>query len=107
MENDRRQILDMLAEAKIQVEQAKRLLSLVSQESESAGSTQPTKDDRPSAKCLRVCVEPGEDADEDNSEGDHQGAHGTDPRRSQADRPDPKPGDRLRQRRTWEKGNQV
>ena len=68
MENNRRQILDMLAEGKIQVEEAERLLSLVSQESESAGADQQTKDDRPRAKYLRVCVEPGDDADEEHTE---------------------------------------
>ena len=35
MQNNRRQILDMLAEGKIQVEEAERLLSLVSPEGES------------------------------------------------------------------------
>jgi len=38
MQNNRRQILDMLAEGKIGVEEAERLLSLVSPEGESAGS---------------------------------------------------------------------
>ena len=68
MENNRRQILDMLAEGKIQVEEAEHLLSLVSPEAESADSGQPKKDKRPSAKYLCVSVEPGEDADEDQRE---------------------------------------
>ena len=68
MQNNRRQILDMLAEGKIGVEEAERLLSLVSPEGESAGSGQHTKESRPQAKYLRVCVEPGEDAGEDDAE---------------------------------------
>ena len=68
MQNNRRQILDMLAEGKIAVEEAERLLSLVSPEGESAGSGQHTKERRPQAKYLRVCVEPGEDAGEDDAE---------------------------------------
>ena len=68
MENNRRQILDMLAEGKIQVEEAERLLSLVSPDGESGDAGQPTKENRPPAKYLRVSVEPGEDADEDRTE---------------------------------------
>ncbi len=68
MENNRRQILYMLAEGKIQVEEAKRLLSLVSQEDESSSPTQNTKDNRPTVKYLRVCVEPGDDAGEESNE---------------------------------------
>ncbi|MCH7736215.1 MAG: hypothetical protein IH872_02325 [Chloroflexi bacterium] len=68
MENNRRQILDMLAEGKIQVEEAERLLSLVSPEAESAGSGQRPKESRSSAKYLCVRVEPGENADEDHAE---------------------------------------
>jgi len=68
MENNRRQILDMLAEGKIVVEEAERLLSLVSPEGESAGPGQQTKESRPSAKYLRVCVEPEAGADEEHSE---------------------------------------
>ncbi len=68
MENNRRQILDMLAEGKIQVEEAERLLSLVSQEGESEDSGQTTKENRPPAKYLRVCVEPGDEANEEHTE---------------------------------------
>ncbi len=68
MENNRRQILDMLAEGKIQVDEAERLLSLVSPDDETAGSGQQTKKSRPQAKYLRVCVEPGEGAGEDGAE---------------------------------------
>ncbi len=68
MENNRRQILDMLAEGKIQAEEAERLLSLVSPEGETADSGQHRKESRVSAKYLRVCVEPGEDAGEDDTE---------------------------------------
>ncbi len=68
MENNRRQILDMLAEGKIGVEEAERLLSLVSPESESAGPGQQSKESRPQAKYLRVCVEPDEGAGEDHAE---------------------------------------
>jgi len=68
MENNRRQILDMLAEGKIAVDEAERLLSLVSPEGESAGSSQQTEKSRPQAKYLRVCVEPDEGAGEDHAE---------------------------------------
>ena len=68
MENNRRQILDMLAEGQIQVEEAERLLTLVSQERESEDSGRSPRDDRPRAKYLRICVEPGEDADEEHTE---------------------------------------
>ena len=68
MENNRRQILDMLAEGKIQVDEAERLLSLVSGEVESADREQPGSTNRSSAKYLRICVEPGDDADEDHAE---------------------------------------
>ncbi len=68
MQNNRRQILDMLAEGKIGVEEAERLLSLVSPEGESAGSGRHTKESRPQVKYLRVCVEPGADAGEDDAE---------------------------------------
>lgn len=66
MENNRRQILDMLAEGKIEVEEAERLLSLVSPEHDSAGSGQQTNSRRSQAKYLRVCVEPEEGAGEDH-----------------------------------------
>ena len=68
MENNRRQILDMLAEGKIKVEEAERLLSLVSPQGEPSDSGQGTQENRPAAKYLRVCVEPGDDADEDHAE---------------------------------------
>ena len=69
MENNRRQILDMLAEGKIEVEEAERLLSLVSPEGESTtDSGQGSQEKRPAARYLRVCVEPGEDAGEDDTE---------------------------------------
>ena len=68
MENNRRQIPEMLAEGKIQVEEAERLLSLVWPEKPSIESGQPATENRPPAKYLRVCVEPGGDSDEDNSE---------------------------------------
>ena len=68
MENNRRQILDMLAEGKIAVDEAERLLSVVSPEGESAGPGQQTKQNRPQAKYLRVCVEPDENAGEDHAE---------------------------------------
>lgn len=68
MDNNRRQILDMLAEGKIQVDEAERLLNLVSSEGETADSGQPVTENRPPAKYLRVCVEPGEDAGEEHTE---------------------------------------
>ena len=68
MENNRRQILDMLADGKIQVDEAERLLSLVSPDDEPAGSGQQTKKSRPQVKYLRVCVEPGEDAGDNDAE---------------------------------------
>ena len=68
MENNRRQILDMLAEGKISVDEAERLLTLVAPEEPSAGPGQQTKEARPSAKYLCVCVEPGEGAGEDHTE---------------------------------------
>ena len=68
MENNRRQILDMLASGKIGVEEAERLLSLVSPEDEPPDSGQQMKKSRPQAKYLRVCVEPEEGAGEDHPE---------------------------------------
>ena len=68
MENNRRQVLDMLAEGKIAVDEAERLLSLVSPEGESAGSGQQREKSRSQAKYLRVCVEPEEGAGEDHAE---------------------------------------
>ena len=43
MTENRRRILNMLAEGKIAVDEAERLLSLVSPEGESAGSSQQTE----------------------------------------------------------------
>ena len=68
MENSRRQILDMLAEGKISVDEAERLLSLVFSEEPSASDSQQTKGGRPSAKYLCVRVEPGEGAGEELAE---------------------------------------
>lgn len=66
--NNRRQILDMLAEGKIGVEEAERLLALVSPDGEPAGSGHQSNNGRPRAKYLRVCVEPGESAGEVRNE---------------------------------------
>ena len=68
MENNRRQILDMLASGKIGVEEAERLLYLVSPEDEPTVSGQQMEKSRPQAKYLRVCVEPEEGAGEDHPE---------------------------------------
>ncbi len=70
MENNRRQILDMLAEGKIQVEEAERLLALVSSEDDSpaSGSASPGRERNASAKYLRVCVEPEDGAEQDQPE---------------------------------------
>lgn len=68
MENNRRQILDMLAQGKIQVDEAERLLALVTTETDSGIPGEPDHESRPNAKYLRVCVEPGEAAGEDRSE---------------------------------------
>ena len=68
MENNRRQILDMLSEGKIGVEEADRLLSLVSPQDEPAGSAQQAKQGHPQAKYLRICVEPEEGAGDDHPE---------------------------------------
>jgi|ETNmetMinimDraft_1059919.scaffolds.fasta_scaffold68925_2 hypothetical protein len=70
MENNRRQILDMLAEGKIQVEEAERLLALVSPDGEPqlSGSASSGKEKSASAKYLRVCVEPEEGAEEEQPE---------------------------------------
>jgi len=68
MENNRRQILDMLAEGKIQVDEAERLLSLVSP----GGGSLPPGSEEPgscvSGKYLRVRVEPEEGAEDEQRE---------------------------------------
>ena len=68
MENERRQVLDMLAEGKITVEEAERLLSLISPSGESADTRPQPEGRRPAAKYLRVSVEPEDGADEDHAE---------------------------------------
>ena len=68
MENNRRQILDMLAEGKIQVEEAERLLSLVSADSDSPQTGSQEKTSQTSGKYLRVCVEPEEGSEEEQPE---------------------------------------
>ncbi len=68
MENNRRQILDMLAEGHIAVEEAERLLTLVSAEDGDTASGQQTKERPASPKYLRVCVEPEEGAGDDGAE---------------------------------------
>ena len=58
MSEDRRKILDMLAQGKITVDEAEKLLSAISQPAgESEQSEKPGKKDFP--KYLRVVVEPG------------------------------------------------
>ena len=63
MTDNRRQILDMLAEGKISVDEAERLLSLIGQ---TAGGEAGTADiapaDRPKPKYLRVVVGPDPEA---------------------------------------------
>ena len=68
MENNRRQILDMLAEGRIGVEEAERLLTLVSAEAGDPASGQKTGERRASPKYLRIFVEPDSEADEDRTE---------------------------------------
>ena len=53
MDNNRRQILDMLAEGKIQVDEAERLLTLVSTKDEPVESGMPAGSSRTSGKYLR------------------------------------------------------
>ena len=60
MIDNRRQILDMLAQGKINVDEAERLLSLVDQPSAGEPGRADTSDaKKPSPKYLRVVVEPG------------------------------------------------
>ena len=68
MDNNRRQILDMLAEGKIQVDGAERLLSLVSANDEPIESGMPGGTGRSSEKYLKESVESGENADSDSPE---------------------------------------
>lgn len=68
MDNNRRQILDMLAEGKIQVDEAERLLSLVSANDEPVESGMPPNASRSPGKYLKVSVEPGENANGDSPE---------------------------------------
>ncbi len=68
MDNNRRQILDMLAEGKIQVDGAERLLSLVSANDEPIESGMPGGTGRSSGKYPKESVEPGENADSDSPE---------------------------------------
>ena len=60
MTDNRRQILDMLAQGKINVDEAERLLSLVEQSvSGEPGTSEPSGPRRPVPKYLRVVVEDG------------------------------------------------
>ena len=64
MTENRRQILDMLAKGKINVDEAERLLSLVDQPSSGApGTTEPSGSRKPTPKYLRVVVGDGSSED--------------------------------------------
>ncbi|PKB82440.1 MAG: hypothetical protein BZY88_04200 [SAR202 cluster bacterium Io17-Chloro-G9] len=60
---NRRQILDMLAQQKISVEEADRLLSLI--QDPAGGDSEKERSRRPPAKYLRVVVEPDSEKDGD------------------------------------------
>lgn len=63
MTENRRQVLDMLAQGKVSVEEAERLLALVDAPSGSTtGGTGSSDKDRPRPQYLRVVVEPDTDA---------------------------------------------
>lgn len=63
MTENRRQVLDMLAQGKITVEEAERLLSLVDQPAGGdAGGTENSDTRKSSAKYLRVVIGDGEDS---------------------------------------------
>ena len=66
MTDNRRQILDLLAAGKINVEEAERLLSLVDQPSPGEpGSAEPSGTRRPTPKYLRVVVGDGSSEETD------------------------------------------
>ena len=63
MTENRRQVLDMLAQGKITVEEAERLLSLVDQPAGAeSGGTETRDPRRPSPKYLRVVIGGGDDS---------------------------------------------
>jgi Fe-S-cluster formation regulator IscX/YfhJ len=67
MNENRRQILDMLAEGKISVDEAERLLLLVDRES--SGSQRPETDARSQSgipRYVRIVVQPVDDGDDDS-----------------------------------------
>ena len=104
MENNRRQILDMLAGGQIAVEEAERLLTLVSAEDGDTASGQQTKERRASPKYLRVCVEPDEGAGDDQAERVNIRVPIA---LIRAGLPHPKFGDGLGERKTEGKGDQI
>ncbi len=60
MTENRRQILDMLAQSKITVDEAERLLALLDPPAGAEpGNNEPGEDRKPQRKYLRVVVEPG------------------------------------------------
>ena len=62
MTENRRQVLDMLAQGKITVEEAERLLSLVDQPARAeSGGTETTDARKPAPKYLRVVIGEGDD----------------------------------------------
>ena len=70
MTEDRRRILDMLAEGKISAEEAERLLSLIDQPTGGErGATGTASARRPAPKYLRVLVEPDSGAEPGSEEG--------------------------------------
>ena len=67
MTENRRQILDMLAEGKITVDEAERLLGLVEAPSGGgSGSTEAGEIRKPAPRYLRVVVEPGPEGSEEH-----------------------------------------
>ncbi len=68
MTQNRRQILDMLADGQINVEEAERLLGLVDRPSAGEPNRPGSKDTpRPSPKYLRIVVEPDSNGDSESS----------------------------------------
>jgi hypothetical protein len=66
MDNNRRKILEMLAEKKVTVDEAERLLSLIGKETPVAGGE--VKENKTPPKYLRVVIQPTAQADGERAE---------------------------------------